>query len=85
VVESLVAAETHKVKSPLARLSERELETLSELAQGKSNVAIANELGVSERAVEKHVGSIFTKLDIFDSRDSNRRVKAVLVFLSHRP
>ena len=52
------------------------------MAQGKSNAAIAATLVVSERAVEKHTNSIFSKLGLTEEKDVNRRVKAVLVFLS---
>ena len=52
------------------------------MAQGKNNVAIASDLGVSERAVEKHSNAIFSKLGLSEERDANRRVKAVLVYLS---
>ena len=51
------------------------------MAQGKSNDAIAEALGVSERAVEKHSNAIFSKLGLTEERDANRRVKAVLVYL----
>jgi DNA-binding NarL/FixJ family response regulator len=60
----------------------RESEILAEMAQGKSNAAIAATLGISERAVEKHTNSIFAKLGLTEEKDVNRRVKAVLVFLS---
>jgi DNA-binding NarL/FixJ family response regulator len=82
VVDSLVDTESRRDRSPLNRLTARELETLRELANGKSNQAIAAGFNVSERAVEKHVGAIFTKLDLPDDRDTNRRVKAVLMFLN---
>jgi DNA-binding NarL/FixJ family response regulator len=52
------------------------------MAQGKSNAAIASTLAVSERAVEKHTNSIFSKLGLTEEREVNRRVKAVLVYLS---
>ena len=52
------------------------------MATGKSNAAIAASLQVSERAVEKHTNSIFSKLALSEERDLNRRVKAVLVYLS---
>jgi DNA-binding NarL/FixJ family response regulator len=55
---------------------------LAEVAKGRSNSAIAAGFRVSERAIEKHVNSIFTKLDLIDDRDINRRVKAVLMMLS---
>lgn len=81
VVDSLLASEARRRESPLARLTPREFETLAAVAAGKSNSAIAEEFVVSERAVEKHVSSIFTKLDLYDTPDANRRVKAVLLFL----
>ena len=62
----------------------RELEILAEMAQGKSNSAIAATLFVTERAVEKHTNSIFAKLGLSEERDVNRRVKAVLVYLSQQ-
>lgn len=83
VVESLVTAEARHSASPLRRLTPREQETLAELATGKSNTAIAAGFRVTERAVEKHVNAIFTKLDLVDDRDVNRRVKAVLMLLSY--
>ena len=52
------------------------------MAQGKSNAAIASALQVSERAVEKHTNSIFSKLGLTEEKEVNRRVKAVLVYLS---
>ena len=54
------------------------------MAQGKSNAAIADALEVSERAVEKHSNSIFSKLGLSEEKDVNRRVKAVLVYLSEQ-
>lgn len=81
LVDSLVKAGLRGDRSALARLTTRELQTLTAMASGKSNAAIAAGLVVSERAVEKHINSIFTKLDLVDDRESNRRVKAVLMFL----
>jgi DNA-binding NarL/FixJ family response regulator len=52
------------------------------MAQGKSNAAVAVSLSVTERAVEKHTNSIFAKLGLSEEKDVNRRVKAVLLFLS---
>ena len=69
-------------KSDLSWLTPRESEILGEMAKGKSNAAIATSLQVSERAVEKHTNSIFSKLGLTEERDLNRRVKAVLVYLS---
>jgi DNA-binding NarL/FixJ family response regulator len=63
-------------------LTPRESEILGEMAQGKSNAAIASALRVSERAVEKHTNSIFAKLGLTEEKDVNRRVKAVLLYLS---
>ena len=81
VVEQLVAANTGPKDTPLKQLTPREREVLSEISQGKSNAAIAATLFLSERAVEKHTNSIFSKLHISDERDLNRRVSAVLLFL----
>jgi DNA-binding NarL/FixJ family response regulator len=52
------------------------------MAQGKNNATIGSSLVLSERAVEKHINSIFSKLGLSEEKDANRRVKAVLVFLS---
>jgi len=81
VVEALVAARSAQSNSPLTELTPRERETLAEMAQGKSNAAIAQALFLTERAVEKHINSIFSKLCLSEERDTNRRVKAVLLFL----
>lgn len=81
VVDALVAGRMKK-RSVLERLTPREEEVLAEIATGKSNAAIASTLFLSERAVEKHINSIFTKLDLLPEKDSNRRVRAVLLFLA---
>lgn len=65
----------------ISRLSGREREVLSLMAQGRSNTAIASDLVISEGAVEKHVANIFTKLDLPVSQSDHRRVLAVLRFL----
>ncbi|WP_344871088.1 response regulator transcription factor [Allokutzneria multivorans] len=67
--------------NPLERLSPREREVLSLVAQGHSNTAIAAHLVVSEAAVGKHVGNILAKLDLAPTEDTNRRVLAVLTYL----
>lgn len=67
--------------SVLDRLTHREGEVLAEIARGRSNRAVAEELGISERAVEKHASSIFVKLGLSEETERNRRVAAVLVFL----
>ena len=81
VVERLVNANRATSTSDLSRLTPRETEVLGEMAAGKSNAAIAASLVLSERAVEKHSNSIFSKLGLSEERDVNRRVKAVLVYL----
>ena len=82
VVEQLVASSSRKVKLPLDFLTPREREVLGEMAQGKSNAAVAASLVLSERAVEKHINSIFSKLHLTEERDVNRRVTAVLMYLT---
>ena len=82
VVDELVRSRSHKRASSLDSLTPREAQVLAEMAQGKSNAAIATAVSVSERAVEKHTNSIFAKLGLTEEKDVNRRVKAVLLFLS---
>src|SRR5690349_3805578 len=84
VVDELVKARAAEHSSGLSLLTARESQILAEMAQGKSNSAIAAALYVTERAVEKHTNSIFAKLGLSEEKDVNRRVKAVLVFLSHQ-
>jgi DNA-binding NarL/FixJ family response regulator len=81
VVEALVSRRTREAESPLARLTPRELAVLREMAQGKSNQAIGEALFMSESAVEKHVTTIFSKLELSEETQVNRRVAAVLTFL----
>ena len=66
---------------PLETLTPREREVLELMAEGRSNHAIAEQLVVTERAVEKHVTSIFGKLDCAPAAEDHRRVLAVLTFL----
>jgi len=77
-------ARSKTAESPLSHLTKRELEVLSEMAQGKNNAAIAGALVLTERAVEKHINSIFSKLSLSEEEDAHRRVKAVLLFLSEK-
>jgi DNA-binding NarL/FixJ family response regulator len=84
VVEALIAARVRAEASPLAELTQRELEILSEIAQGKSNQAIADKLVLTKRAVEKHINAIFLKLGLSTAEDVSRRVKAALIYLAQR-
>jgi DNA-binding NarL/FixJ family response regulator len=81
VVEGLLARKGTGTGTALGGLTERELEVLRELATGRSNAATAKALYMSERAVEKHVGSVFQKLGLVNESDVNRRVMAVLAYL----
>jgi DNA-binding NarL/FixJ family response regulator len=85
VVEALIAARTGDHRSPLNELTRRELEILGRMAQGKSNLAIADELFLSKRAVEKHINAIFMKLGLGPAEDVSRRVKAALIYLAGAP
>jgi DNA-binding NarL/FixJ family response regulator len=84
VVEVLVSASRRARSSPLEALTARELEVLDQIAQGKSNAAVAGALFLSERAVEKHINALFAKLGLGPEPDINRRAKAVLMHLSAR-
>jgi DNA-binding NarL/FixJ family response regulator len=85
VMDSEVVAKLlgrHAREEPIARLSAREREVLGLMAEGRSNIAIAQRLFVSEKAVSKHTASIFAKLGLSPSDDDNRRVLAVLAYLN---
>ena len=82
IVEPLVAAKLRVERSPLAALTGREREVLAEIAKGKSNAAIADALVLTKRAVEKHINSIFLKLNLAYAEDVSKRVKATLLFLA---
>ncbi len=82
VVEALVAARSRRHDSPLEHLTPREREVLGAMAQGRNNAAVAASLGLSERAVEKHINSVFAKLALSEEPDVHRRVKAVLLYLA---
>jgi DNA-binding NarL/FixJ family response regulator len=71
----------HERSRPMARLTPREREVLTLMAEGRSNNAIASKLVVTAKAVDKHINSIFMKLDLALDADDNRRVLAVLRFL----
>jgi DNA-binding NarL/FixJ family response regulator len=78
VVASVMARQRHQ---PLDRLTEREKEVLSLMAEGKSNASIGGALHVTEKAVAKHINNIFAKLDLPVDLEVNRRVQAVLAYL----
>ncbi len=80
----VVAAMVNRASAlePLTRLTAREREVLSLMAQGRSNLGIATALVITENAVSKHINSIFTKLDLPSASDDNRRVLAVLTYLN---
>jgi DNA-binding NarL/FixJ family response regulator len=84
VVDALVASRARGAESPVARLTPREREVLAEMAQGKNNAGIAAALVLTERAVEKHINSMFSKLGLTEEPDVHRRVKAVLLYLAER-
>jgi DNA-binding NarL/FixJ family response regulator len=82
VVEQLVESRRRREDSGLETLTPRELEILALIAEGRSNAAIAEEIVVTKRAVERHINSIFLKLDLRDAEDVSRRVMAALFYLS---
>jgi DNA-binding NarL/FixJ family response regulator len=82
VVELLVSVRSAARPSPLAQLTPRELEVLAEIAQGKSNTAIGGSLVLTKRSVEKHINSIFLKLNLSNADTVSKRVKAALLFLA---
>lgn len=81
VVEGLVSRREREARSPLGHLTEREREVLSLMAEGKNNAAIAASLVLTQRAIEKHINSLFHKLGLSEEPDVHRRVMAVLAFL----
>jgi DNA-binding NarL/FixJ family response regulator len=81
IVSALLEAQRRRTASKLAGLTPRELEVLRRMASGKGNAAIARELSISDRSVEKHTNAIFRKLGLSEELDLNRRVAAVLFYL----
>ena len=81
IVESLMEGQRRRTASRLAGLTPRELEVLALMASGKGNLAIARELSITDRSVEKHTNAIFRKLGLSEEIELNRRVAAVLFFL----
>src|SRR3954467_12061219 len=84
VVDELVQARSARENSPLRELTESETAILAMIAQGLSNAATAGRPGGTKRAVERHINSIFLKLDLRDAEDVSRRVRAALVYLAHQ-
>jgi DNA-binding NarL/FixJ family response regulator len=82
VVDVLLNAQRRRERSRLDELTPRELEILGLIAEGRSNAAIADTLVVTKRAVERHINGIFLKLDLGDTEDVSRRVKATLLYLT---
>jgi len=85
VVEVLVAARSAARDSPIAQLTPRERDVLQQVAMGRNNAGIAAALFLTERAVEKHINAIFSKLELSEEPDVHRRVKAALVYLAAQP
>jgi DNA-binding NarL/FixJ family response regulator len=85
VVEALLGRRAQLAESRLHDLTPRETDVLREMAQGKTNAAIAESLFLSESAIEKHVGSIFGKLGLRSEPKVDRRVAAVLTYLRDAP
>jgi DNA-binding NarL/FixJ family response regulator len=81
IVDKLVSVRVDKDPG-LDRLTARERQILSMIAEGRSNNAIAEKLMVTKRAVERHINGIFLKLDLGEASDVNRRVKAALLYLT---
>src|SRR3954463_1291627 len=82
IVDALIAERSRVSDSLVGSLTVREREVLAEVATGKSNSAIAESLFLTKRAVEKHINAIFMKLNLRDSDDVSRRVKATLIYLT---
>ena len=77
-----VVAQLLARREPLAVLTAREREVLGQMAEGRSNAAIASRLCVTEKAVSKHINNIFSKLGLHPDQDDHRRVLAVLAYLN---
>jgi DNA-binding NarL/FixJ family response regulator len=84
IVEVLIAARERAAESPLRSLTPRERDVLGEIAQGKNNAAIAADLFLTERAVEKHINAIFSKLGLSEEQDVHKRVKATVIYLAEQ-
>ncbi len=82
IVEGLLSVHTRRDRTPFDELTPRELQILGLIADGRSNTAIAGELVVTKRAVERHINAIFRKLELEESEDVSRRVTAALLYLA---
>jgi DNA-binding NarL/FixJ family response regulator len=82
IVEGLLSVHRRNDRAPFDQLTPRELEILGLIAEGRSNTAIAGELVVTKRAVERHINAIFRKLELEESEDTSRRVTAALLYLA---
>jgi DNA-binding NarL/FixJ family response regulator len=84
IIEVLIAARERAAESPLRDLTPREREVLGEIAQGRNNAAIAADLFLTERAVEKHINAIFSKLGLSEEPDVHKRVRATVIYLAEQ-
>jgi DNA-binding NarL/FixJ family response regulator len=84
MVDAFIAQRRLEDSSPLARLTGRELEVLSEIAAGWGNAAIASSLGITKRAVERHISSIFRKCAVSTDDDRSPRVAVTLLYLDRQ-
>lgn len=84
IVDGLIAERRRRERSPLLELTPRELEVLAYVARGHSNQAIADELVLTKRAIEKHINAIFLKLGLSYATDVSQRVMAALIFLAEQ-
>ena len=82
IVDELLAGHARREGSKLGRLTPQELETLGMIAQGRSNGTIATSLGITKRAVERRINTIFRSLDLSEAQNVDRRVKAALLYLA---
>jgi DNA-binding NarL/FixJ family response regulator len=84
IVDGLIAERRRSERSPMSDLTPREVEVLAYVARGHSNQAIADELVLTKRAVEKHINAIFLKLGLSYATDVSRRVMAALIYLAEQ-
>jgi DNA-binding NarL/FixJ family response regulator len=84
LIDELVARRRQRQRSPMEDLTPRQREILADVAEGKSNLAIAQDRGLTQRAVEKHVSEIFGRLGLATDETISRRVHATLLFLAQR-